>query len=758
MTHKLVIVESPAKARTIEKILGKGYTVIASLGHIRDLPQYRFGVNVKNDFSPSYEVPKEKKEILKKLVKAAKGAEAIYLATDPDREGEAISWHLLEASKIKDIPVKRIVFHEITKTAIKEAFQSPREIDMDLVDAQQARRVLDRVVGYRLSPLLWSKVEKGLSAGRVQSVAVRMVSDRESEINSFTPKEYWTIDATLAKEEAKQKNITVVKRITVFNALLSNIKGSRRKISVPNEEKSTEIANDLKTATYTVDKIEKKQVKRQPYAPFTTSTLQQESWTKLHFTAKRTMLIAQQLYEGISIGAEGQLGLITYMRTDSTTVSPEARNEARTYIRELFGPSYTPDSPRVFKKKSKGAQEAHEAVRPTSAYRDIGKIKDYLNQDQRKLYELIWKRMIASEMADAIIDSTSVLIEAKTSDPKQSYLFRASGSLISFPGFLSLHEENPDEETGNKENSLPILSEGENLNCKDLNQKQHFTQPPARYTEASLIRALEENGIGRPSTYAPTLSTIQDRKYVQKEKGKFIPTNLGLTVNTLLVEHFPKIVDLGFTAEMEQELDEISRGEREWIPVIRDFYDPFQQALDQAKEAIPDEASGLICEECNKAMVVRSGRRGRFIGCSGYPACKNTKPLPGDEETEPPEVIEESCEKCERPMVLRIGRNGKFLACSGYPDCKNTKSYIVKTGVLCPDCKGDIVEKRSKKGRIFYGCTGYPNCTFTLRQPPYSKPCPECGGLLVTSGQESVRCIGCKFKEEILVLESAGTE
>lgn len=753
MTNKLVIVESPAKARTIEKILGEGYKVMASLGHIRDLPQYRFGVNVSNDFSPHYEVPKEKKETLKKLVKAAKDADTIYLATDPDREGEAISWHLLEASKIKDIPVQRIVFHEITESAIKEALESPREIDMDLVDAQQARRVLDRVVGYRLSPLLWRKVEKGLSAGRVQSVAVRMISDREYEIENFIPKEYWTIDVNLGKQDGHENHI--------FNAVLNNVKGSRKKISVANEQQSAELATDLKSATYIVSKIARKQVKRQPYGPFTTSTLQQEAWTKLRFTAKRTMVVAQQLYEGLPIGSEGQLGLITYMRTDSTYVSSQARNEARKYIKEFFGNSYITPSPRVFRKKSKGAQEAHEAIRPTSAYRDVDKIKSYLNQDQGKLYELIWKRMVSSEMSDAIIDSTSVIIEANASVSKQSYLFRASGSSIYFPGFLILRQENSEEdEAGDvKGISLPALSEGEKLHCKNLNQKQHFTQPPARYTEASLIRALEENGIGRPSTYAPTISTIQDRKYVEKDSGRFIPTNLGLTVNTLLTEHFPKIVDLGFTAEMEQELDEISRGEREWVPVIRDFYDPFQTALEQAKDAILDEASGLICEECNKPLVVRSGRRGRFIGCSGYPACKNTKPLPGEEESaQPEEIAGESCEKCERPMVLRTGRNGKFLACSGYPECKNTKSYIVKTGSLCPDCKGDIIEKRSRKGRTFYGCTGYPDCTFTLRQPPYSEPCPDCGNLLVTMNRQKTKCTSCKYQGAITEMDSVVAE
>lgn len=752
MAKKLVIVESPAKARTIEKILGKGYMVMASLGHVRDLPQYRFGVNVAKDFSPYYEVPKEKKETVKKLAEAAKHANIVYLATDPDREGEAISWHLLEASKIRDVPVHRVVFHEITETAIKEAFDSPREIDMDLVDAQQARRVLDRVVGYRLSPLLWRKMEKGLSAGRVQSAAVRMISDREHDIQSFVPKEYWTIGADLKKQKEAQRN--------KFNALLTHVKGSQKKVSIPNEEKSKQLATDLESAAYKVSKVNKKQSKRHPVAPFTTSTLQQEAWLKLRFTAKRTMAVAQQLYEGLSLGSDGQLGLITYMRTDSTSVSTEFCNEARTYIAEKFGARYVPTSTRIYRKKAKGAQEAHEAIRPTSAHRDMDNLKSHLNGEQMKLYELIWKRMIASQMSDAEIDSTSVLIEADSHASGQGYLLGASGSVITFPGFLALYSVDP-EENSNQENQgqvpLPSLSIGEKLDCISLKQKQHFTQPPPRYTEASLIRALEENGIGRPSTYAPTISTIQDRKYVQKDRGRFAPTDLGLNVNTLLANYFPKIVDLGFTAEMEQELDEISRGEREWIPVIRDFYHPFQEALDQAAEAIPDEASGLICELCSKPMIVRSGRRGRFIGCTGYPSCKSTKPLPGEEKVEEAETLDEFCEKCERPMVLRIGRNGKFVACSGFPECKNAKPYIVKTGVSCPTCGGEIVQKRSRKGRPFYGCLSYPDCTFTIPRAPLMESCPECGSILVASGRQSTRCIACQFRGTVSQKETIET-
>ena len=723
MTKKLVIVESPAKARTIEKILGKDFNVMASLGHVRDLPQYQFGVNVAEDFEPAYEVPKNKKDTVQKLAKAAKSADAVYLATDPDREGEAISWHLLEASNIKGMPVRRIVFHEITKTAITEAFNNPREIDMDLVDAQQARRVLDRVVGYRLSPLLWRKLEKGLSAGRVQSAALRMVSDREQEVTAFVPKEYWTIEADLNKQKAAKK--------TAFRALLHNQKGKRGKISIDAEAQSKAIATALEGAAYTVAKVDKKQAKRNPSPPFTTSTLQQEAGRKLRFTAKKTMAVAQQLYEGLPVGNEGQIGLITYMRTDSPSVSNDARNEARRYISEKFGAPYVPTSPRAYRARSKGAQEAHEAIRPTSCYRDPAAMKSYLSNDQSKLYELIWKRMVASQMSSALIDQTTAHIEAVRTDaldPSPTYLFRATGSVTAFPGFLTLYHEDADD-TGDSEKQppLPELSPGESLEFLALQQKQHFTQPPPRYTEASLIKALEENGIGRPSTYAPTLSTIQDRKYIQKEKGRIHPTELGLRVNALLNEHFPDIVNLGFTAEMEQEFDEISRGEREWVPVIREFYDPFQEALDKASEAIPDEASGLVCEKCGEPMTVKAGRNGRFLSCSGYPKCKNAKPLPGQE----PEETDIFCEKCERPMVIKVGRYGKFLSCTGYPECKNARplpgderEQPEETDEVCEKCESPMVIRSGRRGK-FLACTAYPKCKNTRPLPGDEREQPE---------------------------------
>ena len=745
MAKNLVIVESPAKARTIEKILGKDFNVMASLGHVRDLPQYRFGVNVAEDFAPSYEVPKNKKDTVQKLAKAAKGAKAVYLATDPDREGEAISWHLLEASDIKGMPVRRIVFHEITKTAITEAFDNPREIDMDLVDAQQARRVLDRVVGYRLSPLLWRKLEKGLSAGRVQSAALRMVSDREQEVTAFVPKEYWTIEADLNKQKTAKK--------TAFRALLHNQKGKRGKISIDNEDQSKAIGTALEGAAYKVDKVDKKQAKRNPSPPFTTSTLQQEAGRKLRFTAKKTMAVAQQLYEGLPVGNEGQIGLITYMRTDSPSVSNDARNEARKYISEKFGAAYVPSSPRAYKARSKGAQEAHEAIRPTSCYRDPAAMKSYLSNDQSKLYELIWKRMVASQMSSALLDQTTAHVEANGS--AETYLFRATGSVTAFPGFLTLyHEDADDTADGEKQPPLPTLSPGETLEFLALQQKQHFTQPPPRYTEASLIKALEENGIGRPSTYAPTLSTIQDRKYIQKEKGRIHPTELGLRVNALLNEHFPDIVNLGFTAAMEQEFDEISRGEREWVPVIRDFYNPFQEALDKAAAAIPDEASGMVCEKCGEPMTVKAGRNGRFLSCSGYPKCKNAKPLPGQE----PEETGIYCEKCERPMLIKVGRYGKFLSCSGYPDCKNARplpgderEQPEETSEVCDKCDSPMVIRSGRNGK-FLACSGYPKCKNT-RPVPGEEPadaeqvenvvCDKCDSPMQVKRGRNGQFLGC---------------
>ena len=743
MAKSLVIVESPAKARTLKKILGGKYEVMASMGHVRDLPQYRFGVDVAKDFTPIYEVPKDKKALVQKVSQAFKNASNVYLATDPDREGEAISWHLVQASKTKEIPIKRVVFNEITEKAIKEAFKNPRDIDMDLVNAQQARRVLDRLVGYRLSPLLWRKMQKGLSAGRVQSVALRMIADREQNIQDFVPQEYWSIKAELKR----QGNGSQAR----FKTLLSSYKGGKKKLHIPNQQESEKIVADLDGAKYTVAKVEKKEARRQPSPPFTTSTLQQEAWRKLHFTAKRTMVIAQQLYEGLPLGQEGQVGLITYMRTDSTVVSVEARNEARSYIGQKYGAQFVPPSPRVFTRKAKGAQEAHEAIRPTRIEREPDALKDYLTPEQKRLYELIWKRMVASQMSNVISDSTSVSVDAESQHSNTTYLFKATGSIVTFQGFLVLYREDVDDKKEEDDQGpLPDLSRGDGLHCQRLDPIQHFTQPSPRYTEASMIKALEEYGIGRPSTYAPTLSTIQDREYVKRERGRFYPTELGRGVNVLLTQHFPNIVDLGFTAKMEQELDEIARGERGWVPVIQDFYGPFQEAITQAADAIPDEATGMTCNLCSRPMVVRAGRRGRFIACSGYPECKNTMSIPEpDGKVEAQEEIDEKCDKCGRPMAIKMGRLGKFIACTGYPECKNTKPYLIKTGAECPECGGDLVEKRSKKGRTFYGCANYPTCNFSLSQRPLPDPCPDCGGLTVQSGGEEARCIKCRSRHSL---------
>ena len=739
MAKKLVIVESPAKARTIGKILGKGFNVMASVGHVRDLPKHRFGVNVENDFAPLYEVPKEKKKTVQDLAKAAKGANAVYLATDPDREGEAISWHLLEASNFKGMPVHRVVFHEITKNAITEAFDQPREIDMDLVDAQQARRVLDRVVGYRLSPLLWRKLEKGLSAGRVQSAALRMVSDRESEVTAFVPTEYWSVEVDLKKQDAAKK--------AAFRAALHNKQGKRGKISIPDEESSKEIAAALEGAAYGVSRVDKKQTRRQPAPPFTTSTLQQEAGRKLRFTPKVTMGVAQQLYEGLEVGKEGQVGLITYMRTDSPVVSNEARSEARRYISERFGGPFLPEKPRAYKARSKGAQEAHEAIRPTSCFRDPDVVRPYLSRDQFRLYELIWKRMIASQMSPALIDQTTAHIEATsmTIVDAETYMFRATGSVTVFPGFLTLYQEDADDQPldAEKQSTLPELATGEPLDFLGMEQKQHFTQPPPRYTEATLIKALEENGIGRPSTYAPTLSVIQERKYIRKEKGRIHPTELGLRVNGLLNDHFPDIVNLGFTAEMEREFDEISRGEREWVPVIREFYNPFKDALDKASDAIPDEAEGQVCDECGKNMVVKVGRNGRFLSCSGYPQCKNARPLPGDE----PQETDIFCEKCERPMIIRSGRYGKFLSCSGYPECKNARPLPGEereapepSDEVCDKCESPMVVRSGRRGK-FLSCSTYPKCKGTRPLP--EERAKQNGQAPAAAEVEGVTCDKC---------------
>jgi len=633
MAKKLVVVESPAKARTLGKIMGKQYTIKASMGHVRDLPQKVLGVDVDNGFTPEYVVPSSKRPLVKEIRQAASAATDVYLATDPDREGEAISWHLVEAAKLGQSRIHRVVFHEITDEAIKDAFKHPRRINMDLVNAQQARRIMDRLVGYKISPLLWRKVKARLSAGRVQSVALRMIVEREEDIRSFVPQEYWTIEAELSKEADGKKPRS-------FKARLTAVQGDQQKLEIPNQERADAIKHDLDSASYSVTQVKQRRVSRQPSPPFITSTLQQEAWRKLRFTGQRTMAVAQELYEGLPIGDEGQVGLITYMRTDSTRVAESAVAEARSFISRKYGAEYVPSHPRVFAKKAKGAQEAHEAIRPTRMEREPELIQQYLTSDQARLYRLVWERMIASQMAAAQFDTTSVDVSAMTKTGDATYVLRASGTVPHFLGFLVLYSEGKDDAEAADEDGksrLPPLAKGEELQLIDVVPGQHFTEPPPRYNEATLVKALEEQGIGRPSTYAPIISTLRRRGYVETNEGRFRPLELGVTVNTALVAHFPKIVDASFTAQMEQELDEIARGQRTWDGAIKDFYLPFSEMLDRAsvemvKVKVPDEPTDEVCIECGKPMVIRSGRFGRFLACTGFPKCRHTKKIGANAE------------------------------------------------------------------------------------------------------------------------------
>ncbi len=709
----LVIVESPTKARTIGKFLGRKYTVRASIGHIRDLPKRRLGVDVDNDFEPTYVIPVAKKATVKELKQYARAASSIWLATDPDREGEAISWHLTHVlqPEIAGKPVHRVEFHEITKDAIDHAFAHPRDIDKNAVNAQQARRILDRLVGYKLSPLLSDKLSRrGLSAGRVQSVALRLVVEREREIQAFVPVEYWSIEAELAKQSSKE----------AFIARLFKLRGQEPDLK--NEADAQRVVSELEDAAYRVVKVERKDRSRRPAAPFTTSTMQQEASRKLGFNARRTMAVAQQLYEGIDIG-EGAVGLITYMRTDSVNVAESAQREARQFIAERYGSEFIPEAPPKYVSRAKNAQEAHEAIRPTSVFRTPESLKDYLDRDQLKLYELIWKRFVASQMANAIFDATTVDIEALPQGagalPVESgnaqdaralipgYWFRATGSVVKFAGFLKVYEEGRDEgekldeDEEGRGRRLPVLSDGEPLDLMRLIPEQHFTQPPPRYTEASLVKALEEYGIGRPSTYAQIMTTIQSRDYVRKEGKQLVPTELGFTANDLLVAHFPQYIDVGFTARVEEELDDIETGAREWRPVLREFYDPFKEAVAQAAECIP--------------------KRERAVQYTG-----------------------EKCPDCgDGLLVYREGRFGKFIACSNFPKCKHTAPIPIP-GVKCPKCGGPLVEKRARKGqrRIFYGCANYPECDFTTWNKPLAIQGPEgCEGLVVEIGKGKAKCL-----------------
>ena len=812
MSKGLVIVESPGKAKTIQKYLGKGFTVEASLGHVKDLPKSTLGVDTTNGFETDYVVIPGKEKVVAKLKKLASSADAIYLAPDPDREGEAIAAHLAfeldgngtkkKAKKAKkgepEVPprIQRVTFNEITKRAVQAAFEHPRAIDQNLVDAQQARRVLDRLVGYQVSPLLWDKVRRGLSAGRVQTVALRLIVEREREIKAFEKKEYWTIDAHLAANKPP-----------AFDARFLG-KGEE-KIEVPNAEEAEKIRAALEQADWLVRSVDKKERRRNSAPPFTTSKLQQDSSRKLRFSVKRTMMIAQRLYEGVELGEEGSIGLITYMRTDSVRVAPEAIQEVREYVGNEYGHTYLPETPNTYKEK-KDAQGAHEAIRPTSVIRHPDSIKQYLKEDEFKVYKLIWQRFVASQINPAVFDQTTVDIDAKKGD--DVFWFRVTGSVLKFDGFLKVYEESKegkDEEDEELKHKLPALEAGQKLTLKELKPEQHFTEPPPRYNEASLVKELEERGIGRPSTYAAILTTIQERQYVQKLGGKFVPTEIGLVVTDLLVENFRDIFDVQYTARLEEELDEIEEGKEKWQDAMADFYKKFQKDLKYAEKHmenikrmekptdekcelcgaplvikwgkhgsfyacstydkddpntckftkenpinLPDLDSADIqettqeeyCENCGRVMVLKRGRFGQFMACTGYPDCKTTRRL--DQGKKVPDIpIDELCPKCGRNMMIRHGRFGEFTACSGYPECKYVKQNFI--GVKCPDCKdGELVEKRARKGNTFYGCGNYPKCKFTSAHKPIAEKCPSCGSeYLVEKNLKAGPVIACPNKE-----------
>ncbi|MEE8390364.1 MAG: type I DNA topoisomerase, partial [Anaerolineae bacterium] len=712
---KMVIVESPAKARTVGRFLGKGYLVRASVGHVRDLPSNRMGVDIENDFEPRYIVPAKRKDVVRELRADVKKSSEVYLATDPDREGEAISWHLLEALKsaIGLRPVKRVEFHEITGDAIEHAFANPREIDMQRVDAQQARRILDRIVGYTLSPLLRDKMgRRGLSAGRVQSVAVRLVVEREREIEAFVSLEYWSLEAELAKQEAGRSFIARLHRIWRAEGW--------EELELHSETDVQSVVAELEKSTYTVASVKEGQRRRRPTPPFTTSTMQQEASHRLKFTARRTMSYAQQLYEGMDLG-DGPVGLITYMRTDSVNVAEQAQAETREYIAGKYGEEFMPSEPPTYKTKTKRAEEAHEAIRPTSVFRTPESLKPHLDRNQYRLYRLIWRRFVASQMSPAVYDTIAVEILAgrpSLSPPlggmqggeEKPYLFRASGSSLRFKGFMAVYEEAKDEdereEVESKREEIPPLSVDEILDLVGLLPDQHFTQPPARYSEATLVRALEEYGIGRPSTYAPTMTTIQQRAYVQRREGRLHPTEVGMIVNDLLVKYFPDHIDVGFTAQMENNLDLIAGGERDWVSVLHDFYDLFSSTLSQARENMPDVQMGN-------------------------------------------QPTGEMCPQCGHPLIYKYGRYGKFIGCSHFPECRTIQPILVKTGAKCPECGGDVVEKKTRRGRTFYGCANYrgdddKSCKFAVWKRPLVQPCRECGGLLTEARKGWAKCIACE--------------
>ena len=804
MPKSLVIVESPVKAKTINKYLGKQYVVKASLGHIKDLPKKDLAVDVEHGFEPRYEIIEGKRKLLGELKQAAKGVESIYLAADPDREGEAICSHLqeeLQGKKNGGPHIYRVMFNEITKNAIQKAFLNPGMVDEKLVDAQQARRVLDRLVGYKISPLLWDKVRRGLSAGRVQTVALRVIVERESEIAAFIKDEYWTIDAGLAARKPPLLNAHLIKKDDQTPELGS-------------QAATDYVVAQLDGADYIVKSVGTREKRRNPVAPFITSTLQQESSRKLRFSVKRTMILAQRLYEGIELGKEGSVGLITYMRTDSTRISEDALQEARAYIAVKYGPEFLPESANVYKSK-KDAQDAHEAIRPTSMEHSPDDVAKYLAEDELKLYRLIWNRFVACQMTPAVFDQTTIDISARGKDSSE-YLFRATGSVLKFGGFLKVYEEGKDqsdEEDEEMKHRLPAVAEGEHLKLRGLVPEQHFTEPPPRYNEATLVKKLEADGVGRPSTYASIISTIQEREYVKKEGGRFFPTELGRVVTGLLLENFDDIFDVKYTARMEEELDEIEAGKIAWRVAIGEFYEKFDKDLKHAEEHMTDikrmeKPTDLICEKCGKPLVIKWGKHGSFIACTGYPDCTYTRELTVDlpdvdkvDLTE--QGDEEYCENCGRPMVLKKGRFGTFFACTGYPDCKTTKpiggtqkkpdvqldekcpvcgsNMVLKTGrfgeftacgnyptckhvkqktigMKCPECnEGEVVERRSKRGKTFYGCNRWPDCNFVTWGKPVQEKCPECGGPYMVEkwlkAGPVLQCpnADCKHKQPMLV-------
>lgn len=722
----LFIVESPAKAKTIEKFLGKNYTVKASVGHVRDLPKSKLGIDIENNFEPNYINIRGKGDVINELKKQAKKADKVFLATDPDREGEAISWHLSKILNIDENSDVRIEFHEITKEAIKKASKAPRKINIDLVDAQQARRVLDRLVGYNISPLLWKKIEKGLSAGRVQSVALKLVIDREREIEAFNPEEYWTLELELLK---KSKKIN-----TKFIGKLVNSKLDKFKPKT--EEEINSIISSLDKKHIVVQKIEKSKSLSKPSAPFTTSSLQQEANRRINFTAKKTMMVAQQLYEGINIKGEGSVGLVTYIRTDSFRLSEESLSSAKNYIVSNFGENYHQN--RTYSKSKKNEnniQDAHEAIRPTYVEKNPETIKDSLTSDQYKLYSLIWKRFVASQMSDALYDVTKITLN------NNDNIFETSGKVLTFDGFKAVYKYNDDSE----QKLLPEMLENEKLDIIKILPEQHFTQPPARYTEASLIKDLEEKGIGRPSTYAPTITTITAREYIVKDKTYLVPTQMGFLVTEMMEKYFSNIVNEKFTAKMEDDLDEVSSGKRDWHQVIKDFYEEFKDELDVAEKEmaeieIKEEVSDEKCENCGANMVVKKGRFGKFLACPNYPECKTTKNLNSSKESE---ETNEVCEICGSKMLKKKGRYGEFLACSNYPACKNTKPILKTIDVDCPQCKGKIAIKYSKAGRRFFGCSNYPNCNYVSWLEPTEEKCPSCRNTMYVKDDKKI-CVNKK--------------